>query len=85
LFEGRQNGQPRKVLIYNTCQHETCYAEVRSQAVSYTSGVPAVLTARLILSGDWAVPGVSNPEQLDPDPFMNGIGAMGLPWKIREE
>ncbi|MBT5707781.1 saccharopine dehydrogenase family protein [bacterium] len=84
LFEGKKDGKSRKVLIYNNCVHEECYAEVQSQAVSYTTGVPAVLTARLILSGDWAVPGVHCVEQLDPDPFMGCIGEMGLPWKVRE-
>lgn len=84
LFEGKKDGKSRKLLIYNNCVHEECYAEVQSQAVSYTTGVPAVLTARLILSGDWAVPGVHCVEQLDPDPFMGLIGEMGLPWKVRE-
>ena len=84
LFEGRKKGRPRKTLIYNICQHEACYADARSQAVSYTTGVPATLAARLILSGEWSLPGVFHPEQLDPDPFMNQIGAMGLPWQIQE-
>ncbi len=84
LFEGKKDGQDRRVLIYNNCQHEVCFDEVQSQAVSYTTGVPAVLAARLILSGDWHVGGVYCPEQLDPDPFMNRIGDMGLPWAVRE-
>ncbi len=85
LLEGRKDGRPRKTLLYNTCQHEACYAETRSQAVSYTTGVPAALAAHLIFSGEWARPGVFHPEQLNPDPFMEAVGAMGLPWKIREE
>ena len=84
LFEGKKDGKARKLLIYNNCIHEDCFAEVRSQAVSYTTGVPAALTARLILSGEWAVPGVYCPEQLNPDPFMGAVGDMGLPWKVRE-
>lgn len=84
LFEGTKNGRKKKVLVYNNCEHEKCYDEVQSQAVSYTTGVPAVLTARLILEGAWQVPGVHCPEQLDPDPFMDAIGAVGLPWKIKE-
>ncbi len=84
MFEGTKNGEKKRVLIYNNCDHEVCYSEVRSQAVSYTTGVPAVLTARLILSGAWAVPGVYCPEQLDPDPFMNSIGRLGLPWNVKE-
>ena len=84
LFEGKKDGQSKRVLVYNNCDHETCYAEVQSQAVSYTTGVPAVLAARLILSGAWGQPGVYCPEQLDPDPFMDGIGGLGLPWKVKE-
>ncbi len=84
VFEGKKDGQTRKVLVYNNCDHETCYAEVQSQAVSYTTGVPAVLAARLILSGAWGQPGVYCPEQLDPDPFMDGIGGLGLPWKVKD-
>lgn len=84
LFEGTKDGREKKVLVYNNCEHEKCYDEVQSQAVSYTTGVPAVLTARLILEGAWQVPGVHCPEQLDPDPFMDAIGAVGLPWKIKE-
>ena len=84
LFEGKKDGESKRILIYNNCDHETCFSEVRSQAVSYTTGVPAALTARLILSGEWAVPGVYCPEQLDPDPFMTAIGGVGLPWKVKE-
>ena len=84
LFEGMKDGLPKKVLVYNNCEHEACFAEVKSQAVSYTTGVPAALAAELILSGGWAVPGVHCPEQLDPDPFMSAVGAAGLPWKMKE-
>lgn len=84
LFEGIKDGLPKQALIYNNCEHEACFAEVKSQAVSYTTGVPAALAAELVLSGAWAVPGVHCPEQLDPDPFMSGIGAAGLPWKVKE-
>ena len=85
VIEGQQNGQPKRVLVWNNCVHEECFAEVQSQAVSYTTGVPAVLAARLVCTGEWAVPGVFCPEQLDPDPFMNAIGEMGLPWQTRNE
>ena len=83
LFEGTREGKPARALVYNNCRHEDCYEEVGSQAVSYTTGVPAVLAARLILSGAWSRPGVWNPEQMDPDPFMEAIGPMGLPWHVR--
>ena len=66
--------------IYNTCDHEKCFAETGAQAVSYTTGVPAALGAKLILSGQWSGKGVFNMEQFDPEPFMSEIGPWGLPW-----
>jgi len=66
--------------IYNTCDHEKCYAETGAQAVSYTTGVPAALGAKMILAGQWSGRGVFNMEQFDPDPFMAEIGDWGLPW-----
>ena len=66
--------------IYNICDHEECYAETGAQAVSYTTGVPAALGAKLILTGQWSGKGVFNMEQFDPDPFMSEIGDWGLPW-----
>lgn len=82
VCEGLKEGRREQVAIYNTCVHEACFAEVGSQAISYTTGVPAVLGARLVLSGAWCQAGVYNPEQLDPDPFMEAIGEMGLPWRV---
>lgn len=79
-FEGVKDGRPRRLYIYNVCDHAACYREVRSQAISYTTGVPAVLGAKLVLTGAWRRPGVWNVEQLDPDPFMAEIGRQGLPW-----
>jgi saccharopine dehydrogenase (NAD+, L-lysine-forming) len=66
--------------IYNTCVHEECYAETGAQAISYTTGVPAALGAKMILAGQWSGSGVFNMEQFDPDPFMTEIGDWGLPW-----
>ena len=60
------------------------FAEVKSQAISYTTGVPAVTGAMLMLEGIWKGDGVYNVEQLDPDPFMERIGDMGLPWQMVE-
>ncbi|MCL2742771.1 MAG: saccharopine dehydrogenase family protein [Planctomycetaceae bacterium] len=74
--------QPLNAHIYNVCVHEECFAEVGAQAVSYTTGVPAALGAKMILSEQWKGSGVFNMEQFDPDPFMNEIGAWGLPWVI---
>jgi saccharopine dehydrogenase (NAD+, L-lysine-forming) len=77
---GEKNGKERTYYVYNVCVHEECYAEVGSQAISYTTGVPAALGAKMILSGQWSGKGVFNMEQFDPDPFMQEIGAWGLPW-----
>lgn len=84
IADGIKDGQRRKVYIYNICDHEKCYEEVKSQAISYTTGVPAVTGAMLMLEGIWKGAGVFNVEQLDPDPFMARIGEMGLPWQVVE-
>ncbi len=70
--------------IYNICDHEECYAEIGSQAVSYTTGVPAMIGAAMVLKGIWRDPGVWNMEQLDPDGFMDMLNAQGLPWQVHE-
>ncbi|MEO1108892.1 MAG: saccharopine dehydrogenase family protein [Pseudomonadota bacterium] len=70
--------------IYNICDHEECYAEVGSQAVSYTTGVPAMIGAAQVLKGNWTEPGVWNMEQLDPDDFMDMLNTHGLPWQVHE-
>ncbi|WP_170773874.1 saccharopine dehydrogenase family protein [Ruegeria lacuscaerulensis] len=70
--------------IYNICDHEECYAEVGSQAVSYTTGVPAMIGAAQVLKGNWREPGVWNMEQLDPDDFMDMLNNHGLPWQVHE-
>ncbi len=84
IADGIKDGKRRKVHIYNICDHEKCYEEVKSQAISYTTGVPAVTGAMLMLEGIWKGAGVFNVEQLDPDPFMARIGEMGLPWQVVE-
>ncbi|MBA2780325.1 saccharopine dehydrogenase family protein [Billgrantia kenyensis] len=84
IADGIKDGKRRKVYIYNICDHEACYREVQSQAISYTTGVPAVTGAMLMLEGTWKGAGVFNVEQLDPDPFMARIGDMGLPWQVVE-
>ena len=70
--------------IYNICDHQECYAEVGSQAVSYTTGVPAMIGAAQLLKGNWRAPGVWNMEQLDPDDFMDMLNTHGLPWQVHE-
>lgn len=84
LIDGSKEGKRRRVFIYNVCDHQACYEEVKSQAVSYTTGVPAMIGAKQILSGQWRKPGVFNMEQLDPDPFMTDLNACGLPWNVLE-
>jgi saccharopine dehydrogenase (NAD+, L-lysine-forming) len=81
IVTGQQDGVARTVYLYNICDHEACFAEVGSQAVSYTTGVPAMIGAALMLDGTWMQPGVVNLEQLDPDPFMAMLNAHGLPWQ----
>ncbi|MGE4295941.1 MAG: saccharopine dehydrogenase family protein [Campylobacterales bacterium] len=84
VFEGVKDGKKRKIYIHNTCDHEACYREVLSQAVSYTTGVPAMIGAKLMLEGKWQKKGVWNMEQLDPDAFMDELNKQGLPWEIIE-
>ncbi|MDR2638815.1 MAG: saccharopine dehydrogenase family protein [Helicobacteraceae bacterium] len=84
VFDGVKEGKKRKIYIYNVCDHEECYREVFAQAVSYTTGVPAMIGAKLILEGKWKKAGVWNMERFDPDPFMDELNRQGLPWKILE-
>jgi saccharopine dehydrogenase (NAD+, L-lysine-forming) len=82
IAKGIRDGQKRQVYIYNICDHEKCYAEVNSQAISYTTGVPAVVGAIMMLTGKWHRPGVWNMEQFDPEPFLAEVGPMGLPHVV---
>lgn len=84
VFKGLKDGREKKTYIYNVCDHEACYREVKSQAISYTTGVPAMIGALLMLKGIWQRPGVYNMEQLDPDPFMEALNRYGLPWMITD-
>ena len=82
IVSGMHEGKARSVYLYNICDHEACFAEVGNQAVSYTTGVPAMIGAALMLNGTWMQAGVFNLEQLDPDPFMDMLNAHGLPRNI---
>ena len=84
VAEGIKDGVKKKIYIYQVSDHEKCYAEVKSQAVSYTTGVPAVIGAKLMVEKKWAGEGVFNMEQFDPDLFMDELNVQGLPWKIIE-
>ena len=79
---GEKAGLPTTKYIYNICDHQASYKEVGAQAVSYTTGTPAALGAKMFLSGQWQGHGVFNVEEFDPDPFMNEIGSWGLPWVV---
>ena len=85
IFIGKKDGKEKKLYIYNTCDHQECYKEVGSQAVAYTTGVPAMIGAMLVMNGTWQKPGVFNMEEFDPDPFMDALNKWGLPWKICED
>jgi hypothetical protein len=76
-----KDGKPQTYYVYNVCDHEACYKEVGSQAISYTTGVPAMIGAMLMLKGIWKKAGVYTTDEFDPDPFMEELNRCGLPWK----
>jgi len=80
LYQGIKDGKPKKYYIYNSCDHQECYREVGSQAISYTTGVPAMIGGMMFHKGLWKKPGVWNVEEFDPDPFMEQLNKQGLPW-----
>ncbi len=79
-IKGIKDGKPKVHFVYNVCDHHQCYLEVQAQGVSYTTGVPAMIGAMLMLEGTWMKPGVWNMEQFNPDPFMDAMNVWGLPW-----
>ncbi len=81
IFRGLKDGKPKTYYLYNICDHQECFREVGSQAISYTTGVPAMIGTMMVLTGKWKKPGVFNIEQFDPDPFMEALGRWGLPWQ----
>ncbi|MCK9253482.1 MAG: saccharopine dehydrogenase family protein [Eubacteriales bacterium] len=81
IFKGVKEGRPKTYYLYNICDHQASYREVGSQAISYTTGVPAMIGAMLVMTGAWSRPGVYNVEQFDPDPFMDALNRWGLPWQ----
>ena len=84
IISGVAGGAPKKVIIYNVCDHQQTYREVGAQAVSYTTGVPAVTGAAMVLTGEWKGEGVFNVEQLPPEPFLEEVARQGLPWHVQE-
>ena len=81
---GIKDGKEKTIFIYNNCDHAKCNEEVGAQAVSYTTGVPAMIGASMMLQGKWMKPGVWNMEQFDPDEFMDRLNQYGLPWQVVE-
>lgn len=84
VAEGIKDGVKKKIYIYQVKDHQDCYKETNSQGVSYSTGVPAMIGAKLMLQGKWSGKGVFNMEQFDPDPFMDEMNTQGLPWQIKE-
>ncbi len=81
ICHGVKDGKEVHYYVYNECDHQECYKEVGSQAISYTTGVPAMIGAMMVMTGKWKKPGVHNIEEFDPDPFMDALNKWGLPWK----
>jgi len=84
VVRGLKDGKEKLMYCYQISDHESCYEEVKSQAISYTTGVPAMIGAKMMIEKHWLKPGVFNIEQFDPDPFMDDMNAYGLPWKVIE-
>jgi saccharopine dehydrogenase (NAD+, L-lysine-forming) len=84
IYTGIKGGQQKSIYIYNVCDHQECYKEVESQAISYTTGVPAMIGTMMVVTGLWNRPGVYTVEEFDPDPYMEALNKWGLPWKVVE-
>ena len=84
IFTGIKDGKEKTIYIYNVCDHQECYKELGSQAISYTTGVPAMIGAALVANGTWRNPGARTIEEFDPDPFMDMLNKWGLPWVVDE-
>ena len=84
IFTGKKDGKEKKIYIYNVCDHEESYKEVGSQAISYTTGVPAMIGAMMVVTGKWQKPGVFTTDEFDPDPYMEALNKWGLPWVVDE-
>lgn len=84
LVSGIKDGKKVQHYVYNVCDHAECYKETNSQAISYTTGVPATIGAIMIAQKIWHDQGVFNVEEFDPDPFMHELNQRGLPWIVKE-
>lgn len=79
-IKGIKDGKERTYYVWNNCSHQAAYEETGTQGVSYTTGVPAMIGAMMMLTGQWKGQGVFNVEQFNPDPFMEKLNMYGLPW-----
>jgi len=84
IMTGKKDGKTITRYIYNVCDHEEAFKETGTQAIAYTTGVPAMIGAMMVLTGAWQGAGVYNMEQLDPDKFMEALNIYGLPWQVVE-
>ena len=84
IFTGVKDGKEKSIYIYNVCDHQECYKEVESQAISYTTGVPAMIGTMMVVTGQWKKDGVFTVEEFDPDPYMEALNKWGLPWVVEE-
>jgi len=84
ICEGLKDGVRKKYYIYNICDHQECYRETGAQAVSYTTGVPAMIGTKLVYNGTWDLKGAVNVEEFDATPYMEELMTQGLPWKVIE-
>jgi len=84
MIEGVKDNKKKTIYIYNVCDHAECYKEIKAQAISYTTGVPTMIGAMMLLTKKWKGSGVFNVEEFDPDPFMEKLNIHGLPWVIKE-
>ncbi len=84
IMTGVKDGKTITRYIYNVCDHEEAFKETGTQAIAYTTGVPAMIGAKMMLTGEWQGAGVFNIEQLDPDKFMDDLNTYGLPWQVQE-
>ncbi len=80
-IKGKKDGKRRTYYVWNNCKHQDAYNETGAQGVSYTTGVPAMIGAMMVLTGEWTGKGVYNVEQFNPDPFMAKLNQYGLPWE----
>jgi saccharopine dehydrogenase (NAD+, L-lysine forming) len=83
IIEGKKEGKHKKIVVYNVCEHERCFKQLGCQAVSFTTGIPASLGAKLMAKKIWVGEGVFNVEELNPDPFLEELNNGGLPWKVK--